>query len=139
MLPRTCHGSADTRPDVGSPQTQGASVPWVSLGWHDGPDMLVLSGIEWDFKHFTEAKRKPDFPQAEKALDLWVDTARAQWPRMAGFGLRTMYYADKAFGSQKNYDAYNEVVDNVVRRHAQPPDSRQCGQVRFFAQNEKAA
>mmetsp|Transcript_16370 Transcript_16370/g.55261 ORF Transcript_16370/g.55261 Transcript_16370/m.55261 type:complete len:363 (-) Transcript_16370:27-1115(-) len=120
-----------TREFARSPEGQKAflaerSQALAKHGWHGRPDMFTLSGTEWDFKHFTEAKRKPDLAGASKAVALWITSMRSQWPRAAAVSFRTTYHADKNYGSKVNYDAYNALIHAAVSDATLP--AGQCGQ-----------
>lgn len=79
-------------------------------GWPHGPDFLTLAGVEWDFKHWFDAKADPDFEAVFPAIHMQSDIARRQWPSLSGLFLRTQYSSNKYLFDQVQVECYNQIL-----------------------------
>ena len=93
---------------------------WAEVGYPRGPDFVTFGGAEWDFKHFTEQKKRPNYEWVGAKLSGWLEAAAEQWPRAAGLSFRTTYFAPKAFASAEQYANYTAVMAGVAARHRPP-------------------
>ena len=92
----------------------------AEVGYPRGPDFVTFGGAEWDFKHFTEQKKRPNYEWVGAKLSGWLEAAAEQWPRAAGLSFRTTYFAPKAFASAEQYANYTAVMAGVAARHRPP-------------------
>ena len=96
----------------------------ASNGWPRGPDFLTMAGVEWDFKHWQDAKAAPDFAAIRPAINMQVHIAREQWPTLSGLFLRTMYRSDRYVRIPAYVEQYNHILRSFHKASA--VSSRPC-------------
>ena len=78
-------------------------------GWK--PDFLTMAGVEWDFKHWIDAKAEPDFKAIYPTIKMHIHAARKTWPILSGLFLRTQYVSDGKYTSNvANIQRYNNIL-----------------------------
>lgn len=77
-------------------------------GWQ--PNFLTMAGVEWDFKHWVDAKAEPDFAAIRPTIQMHVHAARKEWPALSGLLLRTQYSSDGYTSNRGQVERYNRIL-----------------------------
>jgi hypothetical protein len=88
-------------------------------GWQ--PSFLTMAGVEWDFKHWFDARAEPDFDAIRPTIQMQIRAARHAWPTLLGIFLRTQYSSDSYTFNRAHVQQYNNILHSFQPRNMSNP------------------